>query len=106
MVESWFGFSVERQQLAHTFVRVAFHSEFMTKSHDELLQQLNEMQAVRGIEGDTRNVIGMLGETITTLGEEIDVLQQRVNELEERVDEIECTDDDGEQRKQAWYSER
>jgi hypothetical protein len=76
----------------------------MTDSHDELLQQLNEMQAARGIDADTRKVIGVLSETIGMLGEEIDELQQRVGELEEIAEKNERRKDD--ERKQAWYSER
>ncbi|MCO8243781.1 MULTISPECIES: hypothetical protein [unclassified Haladaptatus] len=76
----------------------------MTDTHDELLQQLNEMQAARGIDPDTRKVIGALSETVHTLGEEIDDLQTRVNELEERAAKDERSGDD--EKKQAWYSER
>lgn len=76
----------------------------MTDPHEELLQQLNEMQAARGIDADTRKVIGVLTDTIHTLSEEIDDLQERVTELEERAESDERSED-GEQ-KQAWYSER
>ena len=76
----------------------------MDGSQDELLKKLNELQAARGIDDDTRKVIGLLGETIGTLGEEIDDLQERVEELEETVDMHERREE--KQRKQAWYSER
>ncbi|WP_327051624.1 hypothetical protein [Halomicrococcus gelatinilyticus] len=66
---------------------------------DELLQQLNEMQAVEGIDAETRNLIGILSETIVAYSEEIDDLQQRVAELEDATE----TD---ERRARAWYSER
>ncbi|WP_266081106.1 hypothetical protein [Haladaptatus caseinilyticus] len=78
----------------------------MTDSQEELRKQLSEMQAVHGIDTDTRNVIGILSETITTLGKEIDDLQQRVAELEKRVDETDGPKNDDEQQKHAWYSER
>ena len=70
-----------------------------TDPRDELLQQLNEMQAVEGIDAETRTLIGVLSETIVTYGEEIDELQQRVAELEDAVDA-------DEQQMRAWYSER
>lgn len=76
----------------------------MADSHDELLQQVNEMQAARGIDSDTRKVIGALIKTIRTLGEEIDELQRRVRELEESAAKNERREDDN--RKQAWYAER
>lgn len=76
----------------------------MADSIDELRQRINEVQAVRGIDADTRNVIGLLSETINTLDEEIDDLQQRVDELEDVVEEYEQEDEEG--KKQAWYSER
>jgi len=66
---------------------------------DELLQQLNEMQAVEGIDAETRNLIGILSETIVAYSEEIDDLQQRVAELEDATET-----DEG--RPRAWYSER
>lgn len=81
----------------------------MTDSHDELLQQVNEMQAARGLDPDTRKIIGVLSETITTLGEEIDELQQRITELEQHPEKSNAPDGegaDGDERKQAWYSER
>ncbi len=76
----------------------------MTDSQDELLQRLNEMQAVRGIDDDTRAVIGMLCETITTLDEEISDLQQQVAEIEESINEYERNE--SEREKRSWYSER
>jgi len=81
----------------------------MTDSHDELLQQVNEMQAARGLDSDTRKLIGVLTETITTLGEEIDELEQRVAELEQRPENANVPDGgdtDGDDRRQAWYSDR
>ncbi|MFH5800611.1 hypothetical protein [Haladaptatus sp. CMAA 1911] len=80
----------------------------MTDSHDELLQQVNEMQAARGLDPDTRKIIGVLSETIDTLGQEIEELQQRVAELEEQAENSDTPGDgaDGDERKHAWYSER
>jgi uncharacterized protein YlxW (UPF0749 family) len=71
----------------------------MPDAREDLLQRLNEMQAVDGIDSETREVIGLLSATIRSLGAEIDDLQQRVEELEKAVD-----DDD--RRKRMWYSER
>ncbi|WP_458209953.1 hypothetical protein [Haladaptatus sp. NG-SE-30] len=71
----------------------------MPSTREDLLQQLNELQAVHGVDSETRAVIGSLTETIRTLGEEIDDLQQRVTELEDALDE-------DERRKRTWYSER
>lgn len=76
----------------------------MADSHEELLQQLNEIQATRGIETETRKVIGALGETVSTLTEEIDELQQRIVELEEVVENNGQHKKDN--RKMEWYSER
>ena len=76
----------------------------MADTRDDLLQQLNELQAVHGIDTETRKVIGALSETIVTLGDEIDDLRQRVAELEDIVDGYDRVED--EQQKQAWYSER
>ncbi|MFH5801535.1 hypothetical protein [Haladaptatus sp. CMAA 1911] len=76
----------------------------MADPHEELLQQLNQIQATQGVEAETRKVIGLLGETIDILVEEIDELQQRVVELEEDVDNNEPSEDD--KRKTMWYSER
>ncbi|WP_227355395.1 hypothetical protein [Haladaptatus salinisoli] len=72
----------------------------MPDDREDLLQRLNEMQAVDGLDSETREIIGLLGGTIRSLGAEIDDLQRRVAELEEAVDE----DDD--RRKRMWYSER
>ena len=70
-----------------------------TDPRDELLQQLSEMQAVEGIDAETRNLIGILSETIVAYSEEIDDLRRRVSELEDDGDT------DG-QRASTWYSER
>jgi predicted nucleic acid-binding Zn-ribbon protein len=71
----------------------------MANSREELVQQLNEKQAVRGTNSETRELLGFLDTTIRTLGKEIDTLQQRVAELEEEVN-------GDEQQNRAWYSER
>ncbi|ODR80541.1 hypothetical protein BG842_03540 [Haladaptatus sp. W1] len=76
----------------------------MTDSHDELLQQVNEMQAASGVDPETRKIIGILSETINTLGEEIEELQQHVAELEESIEKNGHREDD--EQRQAWYSER
>ncbi|WP_129115501.1 hypothetical protein [Halegenticoccus tardaugens] len=69
----------------------------MTDEREELLRQLNEKQAVHGVDPETRALIGLLSATVLTLGEEIDDLRQRIEKLEST---------DEEQRKRAWYSER
>ncbi|WP_101297143.1 hypothetical protein [Halegenticoccus soli] len=69
----------------------------MSDAREQLLKQVNEKQAVGGLDPETRMLIGLLGETILAFGEEIDDLRQRVAELE----------DDAEERdKRAWYSEQ
>ncbi|WP_433630345.1 hypothetical protein [Halomicrococcus sp. NG-SE-24] len=71
----------------------------MTEDRDEILHELNELQAESGIDPETRYIIGLLGTTIHTLGEQIDDLQQRVEELESGYTPEES-------QEYTWYSNR
>ncbi|WP_458188135.1 hypothetical protein [Haladaptatus sp. NG-WS-4] len=71
----------------------------MSEARSELRQELSELQAIQGVDSETRELIGILSQTIHTLGAEIDDLQQRVEELEDAFDA-------DERRKRTWYSER
>lgn len=71
----------------------------MSEDREEILHELNELQAESGIDPETRHVIGLLGTTIRTLGEEIDNLQQQIEELESGYNPEE-------NKEYTWYSNR
>ena len=71
--------------------------DIMENSTEEQIKNLNEMQASRGLDPETRQLIGILLTTIQSLDQEIGSLQQRITKLEEIAET---------QQKRAWYSER
>ena len=76
----------------------------MADSYEELVEELNVLQATQGIDTETRQVIGILNNTISALTEEINELQHRVKELEEGTEKNGHRENN--KQKYTWYTER
>ena len=76
----------------------------MDDSYEELVEELNVLQATQGVDTETRQVIGILNKTISVLNEEINDLQTRVNELEKDIEKYKRRENN--KQKYTWYSER
>lgn len=71
----------------------------MVKSREEILEQLNEKQATQEVDPETRELLGLLHDTIVSLSDEI-------AELQDQIDDLERTDERDDATNYSWYSER